>query len=250
MTLAFSLNQTIEIRARRTTVFAYFTDSARFARWWGEGSSIEAVVGGAVRIRYPTGETASGVVRELDPERRIAFTYGYEDPNKPIAPGGSLVTITLDDVPAGTRLVLRHDVADAATRDEHVGGWRFQLALFAKLVADGAYSPAAIDAWFAAWNNTAPRDLLAAAVAPEISFRDAFACVAGLDELVDHVERAHRFMPGVRLEPRGTPRHAHATVLVDWAMTRGEQTLATGTNVFRLDADGKIYDCVGIAGAH
>src|SRR5215831_7061845 len=116
MTLAFSLNRTIEIRARRATVFAFFTDSARWARWWGAGSSIDAVVGGKVHIRYPTGDTASGVVREIAADRLIAFTYGYDGPGKPIAPGGSLVTITLDEIPTGTRLALRHDVADAATR--------------------------------------------------------------------------------------------------------------------------------------
>ena len=92
MTLAFSLNRTIEIGARRATVFRFFTDSARWARWWGDGSSIEPRVGGAVKIRYPDGTTASGVVRELEPDRAIAFSYGYDDPDKPIAPGGSLVT--------------------------------------------------------------------------------------------------------------------------------------------------------------
>jgi uncharacterized protein YndB with AHSA1/START domain len=40
MTLAFSLDWTIEIRARRATVFGFFTDAARWARWWGSGSTI------------------------------------------------------------------------------------------------------------------------------------------------------------------------------------------------------------------
>ncbi|MGE5181233.1 MAG: SRPBCC domain-containing protein [Acidobacteriota bacterium] len=244
MPLAFSLDRTIEIGARRATVFAYFTDSARWARWWGAGSTIDPVVGGAVRIRYPDGSTASGIVKELAPDRLIAFTYGYDDPKQPIAPGGSLVTITLTDVPAGTRLVLRHDVADAAARDLHAAGWRHQLAVFAHVVADAVFSPAAIEGWFAAWNTDDPRAHLA--VAPGVTFRDAHGCTAGVDELVGHIAALHRFMAGVKLEPRGTPRHAHGTVLADWAMTRGDQTVATGTNVFRLDADGRVADCVGI----
>ena len=48
------LDRTIEIRAARATVFRFFTESARWARWWGAGSTIEPVVGGAVRIVYPT----------------------------------------------------------------------------------------------------------------------------------------------------------------------------------------------------
>jgi uncharacterized protein YndB with AHSA1/START domain len=244
MTLAFSLNRTIEIRARRATVFAFFTDSERWARWWGAGSSIDPTVGGKVHIRYPTGDSASGVVRELAPDRLIAFTYGYDDPGKPLAPGGSLVTITLDEIPTGTRLALRHDVADAATRDMHVPGWRHQLAVFAKIVADAAYSPAAIDAWYAAWNSDDARTHLV--VTPDVTFRDANGCTAGIDELVAHIAASRRFMPGVRLERRGTPRHAHGTVLADWAALRDGRELMTGTSVFRIDADARIEDCVAV----
>ncbi|HUJ58218.1 MAG TPA: SRPBCC domain-containing protein [Kofleriaceae bacterium] len=247
MTLAFSLDRTIVIRARRAAVFRFFTDSARFARWWGEGSSIEPRVGGAVRIRYPDGSTASGEVAELAADARIAFTYGYDAPGKPIAPGGSLVTITLHDVPEGTRLELRHDVADRGTRDDHVQGWRYQLAVFARVVAEDVFAPDPIAAWFAAWNDAAPRERLAGAVAPEVTFRDAHGCTRGVDELVQHIAASHRFMPGVRLEQRGAPRHAHATALVEWAAVRDGKTLAAGTDVFRFDADGKIAECVGIA---
>jgi uncharacterized protein YndB with AHSA1/START domain len=246
MTLAFSLDRTVDIPARRATVFRFFTDPVRWARWWGEGSKIEPVAGGAVLIRYPDGQTASGTVREIVPERSIAFTYGYDGPGKPIPPGGSLVTITLTDIAAGTRVELRHDVADAATRDEHVQGWRHQLAVFAHVVAADAFRPEAIAAWFAAWNDPAPRAHLAEIVSADVTFRDAHGGTAGLDDLVAHIAASQRFMPNVRLEPRGTPRHAHGTALADWAMVRAGQTLATGTNVFRLDADGRIRDCVGL----
>src|SRR5438477_11800544 len=49
------LERTVLIRARARTVFRYFTDSERFAAWWGAGSAIEARPGGPVRIRYPSG---------------------------------------------------------------------------------------------------------------------------------------------------------------------------------------------------
>ncbi len=241
MTLAFSLNRTIEIHARRAAVFRFFTDSARFAKWWGDGSTLDPVVGGAVRIRYPDGSTASGEVRELVPDRAIVFTYGYDDPKKPIAPGGSLVTITLSDVPAGTRLDLRHDVADEATCEQHVAGWRHQLAVFAHVAAE--YDPAVIAAWFAAWADPAH---LAHAVIDTVTFRDAHGCIAGRDELAEHIRAAQKFMPNVKLEPLAAPRHEQGTVVADWAYVRDGKTVATGTNVFRLDLDGKITDCVGL----
>nr|HEX4316123.1 SRPBCC domain-containing protein [Kofleriaceae bacterium] len=249
MTLEHSLDRTVDIRARRATVFRFFTDPVRWARWWGDGSTIDPRVGGAVLIRYPDGSTASGHVRELVADRTLAFTYGYDTPGKPIAPGGSLVTITLADTPAGTRVELRHDVGDAATRDLHAPGWRHQLAVFEHVVARDAFDPAVIDAWFAAWSSSTadPRAALAAAVTAAVAFRDAHGSTTTRDELVEHIAATRRFAPTLRLERRGELRHAHGTVLADWAMLRGDQQLATGTNVFRVDADSRVYECLSIS---
>jgi uncharacterized protein YndB with AHSA1/START domain len=254
MTLAFSLDRIVEIHARRATVFRFFTDAARFARWWGAGSTIEPVVGGAVRIRYPDGSTAAGAITELVEDQRIAFTCGYDDPAKQIRPGGSLVTITLEDTEAGgTRVQLRHNVADATLRNEHIQGWKYQLAVFAKLASDEAHAgaPTTIAAWFAAWNEPADdrrRALLAPIVAAGVAFRDGFGNATGLDELVAHIAACQRFMPGVRLDAQGTPRISHGTVIADWTMRRpGDDTLMTGTNVFRLSPAGQIAEVIGVA---
>ena len=56
------LQRSLLIRAERSTVYGYFIDSARFAAWWGQGSSIDGKPGGAVRIVYPDGSVASGSV--------------------------------------------------------------------------------------------------------------------------------------------------------------------------------------------
>lgn len=253
MTLPFSLDRTVDIRARRATVFRFFTDSARFARWWGAGSTIDPTVGGAIKIVYPDGSTASGIVRELVMDARIAFTYGYDDPKKSIAPGGSLVTITLEDTADGTRVILRHDVDSAAVRDDHVQGWRHVLALFAKVASDDAqlHAPDTVATWYSAWSEPDParcRDLLAAITTSDVSFRDAFGCALGRDELAIHIAACQRFMPGLRLEARGKPRHAHGTVVSDWATLAPDGTAVTsGTNVFRFNADSLIAEIVGVA---
>ena len=46
MSQPFSLEREILIHAGRETVFRFFTDSERFARWWGPGSRIEPRVAG------------------------------------------------------------------------------------------------------------------------------------------------------------------------------------------------------------
>jgi uncharacterized protein YndB with AHSA1/START domain len=137
LALVHRLDRNLVIRARRETVFGYFTDSARWASWWGAGSTIDAHPGGQMLIRHPNGVEASGQVLEVRAPERIVFTYGYV--NRKPSPGSSLVTIRLDRHPEGTLLQLTHEFgeSDLEARDEHVQGWRFQLALFANLIADG-----------------------------------------------------------------------------------------------------------------
>ena len=54
------------------------------------------------------------------------------------------MTIELVPVAEGTRLSLMHDFAEQAPRDQHVQGWRYQLALFANAVTDVQHDGAAI----------------------------------------------------------------------------------------------------------
>jgi uncharacterized protein YndB with AHSA1/START domain len=249
--LEHSLERTILIRATRETVFRYFQDPRRFADWWGAGSSIEGRPGGAVRIVYPGGETASGTVLEVEEGRRIVFSYGYDRPGKVLPPGGSRVTIRLEDDPRGTRLTLRHDLPDAAARDAHLGGWRYQLALFANVAAreQHAGTASAVDRYFAAWAETdaaTRREALAAVADEDVAFRDAFGCTSGVADLDAHIAAAQLHMPGVRLRREGDVRQCQGTALVDWvAIGPDGSPRGKGTSVFDLGADGRIS---GIAG--
>ena len=89
---SFLLERSVLINARSETVFRYFTDSTRFASWWGAGSRIEPRPGGTVFLQYPNGMIASGAVVELIPDTRLVFSYGYRGDNPMIPPGGSRVT--------------------------------------------------------------------------------------------------------------------------------------------------------------
>ena len=149
------LDRTVTIDARRETVFRYFTDSERFAAWWGAGSRIEPKPGGAVHVRFPNAVVAGGEVVEITPVERVVFTYGFES-GQPITIGASRVTITLEETARGTVVRLHHDLPDAQVRDEHVQGWRYQLAVFANVVAKEAHAGvgALADRFFAAWGET------------------------------------------------------------------------------------------------
>ena len=254
-TLPHRLDRTVLIHAERKTVFRYFTDSARWAQWWGNGSTIEARPGGRLFVRHPNGIESAGEVLEIDPPARIVFTYGFVSGN-PIPPGASRVTIELEPVAAGTRVRLVHEFAESAVRDEHVQGWRYQLSVFSNVVTDEANAGAAgaVDAWFRAWSETdaaAREATLASVAAPDIRFKDRFSAVDGVPDLVIHLGAAQQFMPGLHLQREGGVRHCQGMVLADWvARTADGQERARGTNVFLIGPHGLFESVTGFWSAH
>jgi uncharacterized protein YndB with AHSA1/START domain len=248
--LPHRLERTVEIRAPRADVFRFFTDPARWAAWWGPGSAIDPRVGGTVLIRYPGGTEARGEVVELTPPERFVFTYGYAA-GTPIPPGSTLVTIDLQERGDGTRVRLTHALADPAVRDEHVQGWRYQLSLFANVVADEQHAGAetVVDGWFTAWSepDAVTRDAaLQSLCTSGVRMRDRFSAIEGLEDLIHHIAASHKFMPGIRIFRDGDVRQCQGMVLADWVTrTADGRQPATGTNVFVLDGTGQIDAVTG-----
>jgi uncharacterized protein YndB with AHSA1/START domain len=248
MELTHKLDRTVVIQASPETVFGFFEDSDRWARWWGPGSTIDPRPGGKVYIRYPNGVETVGEVIEIAAPERIVFTYGFPSGN-PIPLGASLVTISLVPQASGTRLELRHEFAEATVRDQHVQGWRFQLSVFANVVADEAFANAAdlVDRWFAAWASEKAAEIFAEIAAPSIVFRDRYSMLDGMSELIPHVMASQRFMPGIRLERKGAARHCQGVVLADWVAQKADGAeVMRGTNVFVFGGDGKFTSVTGV----
>jgi uncharacterized protein YndB with AHSA1/START domain len=250
-TLPFRLDRSVFILAKPDTVFAFFQDSARWASWWGAGSTIDPRPGGKVYVRYPGNVEASGEIVEIRAPERIVFTYGYVS-GKPVGPGESLVTIQLAPEAAGTRITLTHQLGDEAARNEHGQGWRYQLSLFGNLVSNEVNADAALraDAWFDAWAepDDAKRRLALEAIAvPAVRFGDRYSMLEGVDEVSLHAGAAQKFMPGMRLRRDGDARHCLGTALVNWTVPGPDGTpVAQGTNVFTFGADGKISSVTGL----
>ena len=72
--LPYHIERTVTIHAIPETVFRFFTDSARWASWWGADSTIDAKPGGRVYIKHPGGIESAGEVLEIRPPRRLVLT--------------------------------------------------------------------------------------------------------------------------------------------------------------------------------
>jgi uncharacterized protein YndB with AHSA1/START domain len=244
------LERSVVIHAAPDVVFNYFTDSTRWARWWGQGSTVDPRAGGDVLIVHPGGVQVKGEILEIDAPRRLVFTYGYVT-GTPFPVGGSVVTFRLDGDRGGTRHSVSHAFSDEKARDEMVQGWRYQLALFGNLVADDTHAGAstAVDGWFAAWSepDAARREAMLDRLATEeVRFNDRFSLIDGMSDLRPHLAAVHTFMPGMRLEREGDVRHCQGTVLADWVAWGADgQERGRGTNVFAFGHHGRIESVTG-----
>jgi hypothetical protein len=147
---------------------------------------------------------------------------------------------------------LTHEFAEAAARDEHIQGWRFQLSVFGNVVANELHAGAAelVDAWFDVWaepDENKRLESLGRIASPDVRFRDRFSMLDGIPDVTAHIAAALRFMPGVRLRREGEIRHCQGTVLANWlvVMSDGQQR-GSGTDVFLFGADRHITAVTGL----
>src|SRR5262249_33910611 len=164
------------------------------------------------------GSAGRGQVLEVEPPRRIVFTFANAGESPAEA---SQVSVTLDETDQGTRLRLHHAFRSAKIRDHFVQGWRHQLAVFSKVVAEENLPALVerIDAYLRAWGGPAAgtrRRLLTACATKTITFRDAFSATDGLEEMLANLEAVQTFMPGMALERDGQVQLSHGTAIAGW----------------------------------
>src|ERR671913_1367570 len=83
------------VAASPATVFSFFADRDRWLQWQGVEADIDPRPGGLFRMNVRGDGFASGRFLEIEPDRRIVLTWGWEMPGNPVAPGSSTVEINL-----------------------------------------------------------------------------------------------------------------------------------------------------------
>jgi uncharacterized protein YndB with AHSA1/START domain len=126
------------------TLFALWIEPAHLLKWWAPEGYEPAVdildtrPGGRWRmsLRRPDGGAmaTSGVYRIVEPPRRLAFTWAWEDASG--ARGHETeVTVNFEPAPGGTRLVLVQQLFEThQARDNHDRGWLASFDRIARIV--------------------------------------------------------------------------------------------------------------------
>lgn len=246
---AIAVDREVVVRARPETVFEFFTDSQLLSAWFGPGSTVEPTVGGPIVIRFPGGQaTARGEILELDPPRRVVFSWGYDD-NDDLPPGASKVEVTLEPSDDGTLVSLHHRLSAETLAAAHVAGWRHHLGHLATLSSRRQHLDATVlaDRWFALWHVQAePRaEAMSTLCADDLHLIDDLVTVEGAAEASAHIENARAHLTGCELSRRGTARIVGDHLFTDWRLCHeslGE--VGEGRLVAKLDVDSRIVEVV------
>ena len=158
----------IRVAARPETVFAFFTDPARFVQWMGAQATLDPRPGGVCRVAFqptrarvdsivaalgvpagaaPRGQPVgvmSGQFLRVEPPRRLAFTWGWEEEPLAVPPRSTLVEVELEPEGDETVVTLTHRRLPPASVDFHRSGWEHYLDRLAHVAAGGDPGP---DPW-------------------------------------------------------------------------------------------------------
>ncbi len=114
----------VRVAAKPETIFPFLIDAAKVSQWFGSSAELEPRPGGIYRVVINNSAVARGEVVEIEPNKRIVFTFGWEGEGNPVPAGSSRVEISLEPDGDGTIVRLRHTGLPVETANDHRGGWQ------------------------------------------------------------------------------------------------------------------------------
>jgi uncharacterized protein YndB with AHSA1/START domain len=241
----------IEIAARPATVYRFLSEPDRFREWLGD-VTVAPRPDGDLTVKYPNGDVARGKFVELTPNRRVVFTWGYDNSANGMPPGSTTVTVELSEIATGTLLKFRHEgIPNDAARIGHTHGWKHfstQLAGAAVKLQFAGQLPRLLESYARAFNEPEESARLAALVEcwdSGATFCDPMGRGAGTAELSRNIGIAHQTAPGFRLEITGSPQQTAEYVHFDWSIFVGEHLYSTGNSFGKLKLSGQFAEVIG-----
>lgn len=133
------LEHEVRVAADPDLVFQYFTDPAKMVEWMGTEATLDPRPGGVCRIN-PSGQAAMlGQFVEVDPPRRVVFTWGWETELLRTPPQSTLVEVSFTPDGEDTIVRLTHRRLPDYVLAIHRAGWNHYLQRLA--VAASGHDP-------------------------------------------------------------------------------------------------------------
>jgi uncharacterized protein YndB with AHSA1/START domain len=124
----------VTINAPIEVVWAHLTTAEGLVRWVGPQATADPVPGGVLRWTHPNGASVVGRFVELDPPRRLVFTYGWAEGLMGVPPESTTVEIDLVEDEGATTLRLVHHGLPPAVVGDHQRGWSYFLGELSRVV--------------------------------------------------------------------------------------------------------------------
>ena len=130
------LEKSVVVPLGTNEAFSLLTEPDLLRRWQVITARVDLRAGGGYRWTIVPGHSATGVFTEVEPGRRLGFTWGWEG-SKDVGPGASTVTVTLEPMAGGTRVHLAHAGLNETDTRSHGEGWEHYLARLMTAAREG-----------------------------------------------------------------------------------------------------------------
>ena len=139
------IRREIHIAASPETIWALLADPREVIRWMGERATFDLRRGGVYKVDVIPGHTARGEFVEIDPPRKLVFTWGWEKAGAVVPPGSTTVEFELIPTKEGTLLRFTHrGLPTPESVASHTHGWEHYLDRLTRASTGGNAGP---DPW-------------------------------------------------------------------------------------------------------
>jgi uncharacterized protein YndB with AHSA1/START domain len=111
------------IEAAPDVIFEFLVDPTKYVEWGGTEAVLDPRPGGTYRALMGGTHWGEGEFLEVEPDRKVVFSFGWAEPGHPIPPGSTTVEIALEPEGAGTTVRLTHRGLPEDAVGDHTGGW-------------------------------------------------------------------------------------------------------------------------------
>jgi uncharacterized protein YndB with AHSA1/START domain len=135
------LTREVVVDATPSTIFPFLTDPELHVHWMGSTADLDPRPGGGYRVMVQGIHPGVGEFKEVVPDQKVVFTFGWDEPDHPIPAGSTEVEITLTPDGDKTRVRLVHRGLPSDAVGDHTQGWDHYLDRLAVAASGGEAGP-------------------------------------------------------------------------------------------------------------